>query len=137
MKFETSEQLANHVKKFCVNSDYADKNKIEDKLKSLNKGRNTQSMSNFNFHDVKSGLKRGQFGGMSLENLKGHFESNRMRFNDIQKQALRSKEKEKIDELQQLKRDREMLYHKKANVSHMLASLKSNYCLIINLLAIF
>ena len=116
MRFDNSEQLANHVKKFCTNSDYASVNKIEDRLKTLNKDKHAQSLTNF--HDVKEGLKRGQLGGMSLENLKGNFEANRLRFNDIQKAALRSKEREKIDELQQLKRDKEMLYHKKVNVSH-------------------
>lgn len=47
----------------------------------------------------------------------GHFESNRRRFDDLQKQALRHKEHEAIDELQQLKKEREVLYHKKNNVS--------------------
>jgi hypothetical protein len=89
MRFDSSEALANHVKKFCKDSEYADKNKIEDKLRSLNKDKHSQSLSNFNFNDVKQGLKRGQFGGMSLENLKGHFEASRLRFNDIQKEALR------------------------------------------------
>lgn len=88
MRFDSAEALANHVKKFCKDSEYADEHKIEDKLKSLHKDKHSQSLSNFN--DIKQGLKRGQFGGMSLENLKGHFEANRLRFNDIQKQALRN-----------------------------------------------
>lgn len=116
MRFDSNDELANHVRKFCMNSDYGDVNKIEDRLKTLNKDKNSQSAANFNFDDVKKGLGRNQFGGMSLENLKGHFESNRLRFNDIQKKALRNKEKETIDELQQLKRDKEVLYHKKTNV---------------------
>jgi len=89
MRFDSAAALANHVKKFCKDSEYADKNKIEDRLKVLNRGKDSQSMTNFNFHDLKQGLKRGQFGGASLENLKGHFESSRIRHNDIQREALR------------------------------------------------
>ena len=70
MRFETAEQLANHVKKFCKNSQYADPSKLEDLQKML-KGRNSQSMTHFNFNDVKDGLKNGQLRGQSLENLKG------------------------------------------------------------------
>ena len=76
-------------------------------------------MGNLNFDDVKKGLKRGQLHGANLEDLRGNFEADRLRFNDIQKHALRSKEKETIDELHQLKRDKEMLHHKKINVSFL------------------
>lgn len=127
MRFDSAEQLANHVKRFCKNSDYADANKLQDRERKLNKDKHSQSMSNFNFNDVKQGLKRGQFGGMSLENLKGHFDASRLRFNDIQQAALRNKEREKIDEIQQLKRDREMLYHKKTNVRKIIFTLSHKY----------
>jgi hypothetical protein len=65
--------LANHVKKFCKNSDYADPSKLEDRQKVLKGGRNSQSMGNLNFNDVKDGLKHGQLGGQNLENLKGKY----------------------------------------------------------------
>lgn len=73
MRFENDAQLANHVKKFCKNSNYADPTKLEDRSKALKSGRNSQSMSNLNFNDVKDGIKRGTLGGQSLENLKGKF----------------------------------------------------------------
>lgn len=31
MKFETRQQLENHVKKFCVHSDYGTANRLEEK----------------------------------------------------------------------------------------------------------
>ena len=73
-------------------------------------------MGNLNFNDVKEGLKHGQLRAANLEDIKGHFEADRLRLNDIQKKALRSKEKQTMDELHQLKRDKELLYHQRNNV---------------------
>lgn len=44
---------------------------------------------------------KGQVGSLSLEQIKGHMEAEKLWFDDIQKQALWKKEQELADEVQQ------------------------------------
>jgi hypothetical protein len=62
-------------------------------------------------------------GSLSLQDIKGHFESDKRRFDDIQKQSLRQKEQEMTDELQMMKREREVLYQKKTNDEQVMLDL--------------
>ena len=79
-------------------------------MRSLNKPDNAMPVSSVtDFKDVKQYLKdhpdqkkdlhKGALGSVSLQDLKGHFESEKLRFDDIQKAALRKKEQEMADEL--------------------------------------
>lgn len=60
---------------------------------------------------------------MSLQDLKGHFESDKMKFNDIQRDALRKRERDMIDEVSNLKNEREMITMKKRNDEHVMLDL--------------
>ena len=55
--------------------------------------------------------------------MKGHFDSEHIRFNDIQKEALRKKEMEMVDELQAMKKDKEIVRMKTENDEKVLLDL--------------
>ena len=60
---------------------------------------------------------------MSLQDIKGHMEADRVWFDDIQKEALRKKEWELADELQVMKKEKDALYHKKQNDEQVMLDL--------------
>ena len=104
MKFENSEQLANHVRKFCTNSDYADPKKLEEKyqshlriikdnFKSEPKNNNNNNLANIKNFNGKS----------SIEELKGFLKSNDDEFKKLEKISQRRREEEMEEELHKLK----------------------------------
>lgn len=94
-------------------------------MRSLNKPDSTDPNASItNFRDIKEYMKtKNQEGGaanpelgkMTLQDMKGHFEAEKTRFDDIQRTALRKKEGEMADEIQQMKKEKEMLRHKRDN----------------------
>lgn len=58
--------------------------------------------------DVPSNAKQ-VIGKMNLEDLRNYFQSENRKFEDISKQAVRAKERELIDELQEMKKERNFL----------------------------
>ena len=68
-------------------------------------------------------MHKSALGAVSLQDLKGHFESEKTRFDDIQKAALRKKEQEMADELQARKKEKEVLHQKRQNDERVLLDL--------------
>lgn len=76
-------------------------------MKLLNQTDKDPLSSVTNFRDIKTYLgshpedkiTQPQLGNISLQDIKGHFEAENRRFDDIQKQALRKKEQELADEV--------------------------------------
>eukprot|EP00347_Sterkiella_histriomuscorum_P021982 403332092 len=120
MRFDNSASLANHVKKFCSDSSYADVGKLEQRLQELGHKPFEQNL-NFNFQEVKQYIKDGgqgqpmapgtnpNIGKMNLEDLRNYFQSEHRKFEDISKDAVRAKERELIDGLQDMKKERNFL----------------------------
>lgn len=103
MKFENSEQLANHVRKFCTNSEYADPKKLEEKYQShlriiKDNFKSEQNTNNNPIANIKN------FNGKSsIEELKGFLKSNDDEFKKLEKVSQRRREEEMEEELHKLK----------------------------------
>lgn len=54
-------------------------------------------------------MSKQTIGKMNLEDLRNYFQSENRKFDDISKQAVRAKEKELIDELGDIKKERNFL----------------------------
>lgn len=93
--------------RFCSTSKYANLEKLDHEMKLLNQTDKDPLSSVTNFRDIKTYLgshpedkiTQPQLGNISLQDIKGHFEAENRRFDDIQKQALRKKEQELADEV--------------------------------------
>lgn len=82
--------------RFCSDSKYGDVKRLENEMKNLNwVDALDPSSSVTNFKDIKTylqshpeenqGIAKGTMGQMSLQDIKGHFEGEKRRFDDIQK----------------------------------------------------
>lgn len=129
MKFETSEQLANHVKKvliiqfllliinsilfkFCSESEYADPFKLEQKYNSelrfmkenLNIARDAKKLPSSNLMSL---------GQASLDNVKGYLRSNEDEFKKLEQISQKKREEEMEKEIYSLKEERQKIRLKK------------------------
>lgn len=92
--------------------------KLDHEMKLLNNPSTDPLSSVTNFKDIKTYLgshpgeeiNKPKIGGLSLQDIKGHFEAENWRFDDIQKAALWKKEQELADEVHQIKKEKEVLY---------------------------
>lgn len=77
---------------------------------------------NFNFQEVKAYMKgeagssnaNQVIGKMNLEELRNFFQAESRKFEDVSKEAVRAKERELIDELQEMKKERNFLRQQRA-----------------------
>lgn len=88
-----------------------------------------------NFRDIKEymsthqnkaqDMNKDSLGKMTIQDMKGHFEAQNTRFDDIQREALRRKEQEMADEVAQMRKEKEMLRHKRDNDEKVMLDLVS------------
>ncbi|CAD8165584.1 unnamed protein product [Paramecium pentaurelia] len=106
MTFESSEQLANHVKRFCINSDYGNLNKLEQKHEYVTKPAYPEMKPSLKQQDPQS-LKN--YGGYTLDQIKSNLKTNDDDFKRLENAVLRKKEDELIDQIDKLKQDRQQM----------------------------
>ncbi|CAK73235.1 unnamed protein product (macronuclear) [Paramecium tetraurelia] len=100
MTFELSEQLANHIKRFCVNSEYVNLNKLEQKHEYATKSAYPEMKPNLKQQDPSS-LKN--YGGYTLDQIRSNLKTNDGDFKRLENAVLRKKEDEFIDQIDRLK----------------------------------
>ena len=58
---------------------------------------------------IQPGVANPNIGKMNLEDMRNYFQSENRKFDDISKEAVRAKERELIDGLQEMKKERNFL----------------------------
>ncbi|CAD8204694.1 unnamed protein product [Paramecium pentaurelia] len=115
MKFETRQQLENHVKKFCVGSDYGSQNKLEEKYQ-----RELLNLKKSNVPGAREIIETGrppqgqqQKNQLSLESMKDQIKQQDDEFKRLNRMAQKRREDEMEDELNKLKNDRQQIKMKR------------------------
>ncbi|CAD8068105.1 unnamed protein product [Paramecium sonneborni] len=101
MIFESNEQLANHVKRFCINSDYGNSNKLEQKHDYVTKSGYAELKPSVKQQDPPSVKNQDQ--------IKSNLKTNDDDFKNLENAVLTKREDELIDQIDKLKQDRQQM----------------------------
>lgn len=98
MKFQSKEQLSNHVAKFCKDSDYGSINRLQQKLEESKRSNKTANSAT-NIDELKSYFKgeydvrnQNDIGSLSLEELRSKIRNNEREFEKVADHVLSAKE---------------------------------------------
>ncbi|KAL4430115.1 hypothetical protein ABPG74_013562 [Tetrahymena malaccensis] len=131
MKFESSDQLQNHLKKFCQGSDYADLQKLEEKYQSeLRNLKQTQgAIKGEDYQQFlarqsdKDKLRLQNENMMSLQDLKEKLKEQDQEFKKLERQDMRKQDDLLDQELNKLKEERMKIRLKKKEDENVLQEL--------------
>ena len=129
MKFGNKLEYANHINRFCADSEYADPDKLLKQLKfEQQESRNPQHLS---FGEVKNYLKAQndgeqnigkKVGDMHLDELRSKFSTQGLDqdLEQLKSEIIKRREKELISQLRELKhREKKLLVSRRKNEKHL------------------
>ncbi|KAL4441575.1 hypothetical protein ABPG74_021507 [Tetrahymena malaccensis] len=122
MKFENAAQLANHVKKFCSNSDYNNLDKLNKKYNELRQG-NGSLNQNLDQKDQQAL----NIGPLTISQAKGLMKTQDPQFKELERVAQKKREEELEEQLLKYKQDRQAFRAQQREDEEALSSLYNKY----------
>lgn len=115
MKFETKAQLANHMKKFCKDSEYGSLSTLQQKLEGNNLGKNNSfTAQNLSMDSIRAfvngnskALLDDRTGQVSLNELRNRVQADELEFENAKKKYVMQREQELKQEIDSYKLNKE------------------------------